>query len=127
MATKIYSFLTMAVGVATTVMLIIIMAMGDAVPFRLPFMSQLTCCMATGAITLLCVRFNIVGLRHDMTERLIVPNTALFLVSCYMVYLGIRHFAVIPDIVNYIVLGGLIGLFIIVFITYWAVRRRRGY
>lgn len=124
MGTKALSFFTLALSVATTAFIIVVTAMGEAMPYKLDIIPQITCCMAMGAITLLALRFNITALRHDMTERMIIPNTGLILVSMYMIYLGIRHFTAVPDIANYIVLGGLVCLFIIVFVVYWAFRRR---
>ena len=122
MGTKFLSFFTLAFSLVTTVMLIIVAFVPT--PETLGQMATLTLCMAGAGMFLLALRFNVTALRHDMTDRMAIPNVGLIFVSLFLLFIFIRHFVFMPEMVTYIVLGGLVACFAIVFIAYWVVRRR---
>ncbi len=88
--------------------------------------------LASLGIFLLALRFNIVAIRHDSAERMVLQNVGLIIVSLYLTYIfiaySIQYFTgnsnLIPQYVQYIVLGSLVACFAVVFIGYWVKRRR---
>lgn len=122
MGSKILSFFTLGLSFVSTVLLIIVAFVPT--PQTLGQMATLTLCMAGGGMFLLALRFNITALRHDLTDRMAIPNAGLLFVSLFLLFIFIKHFVVIPDIVTYIVLGGLVACFLVIFVAYWFMRRR---
>ncbi len=122
MGSKILAFFSMGLSFAATVLLLI--AAFVPTPQTLGQMATLTLCMAGCGLFLLALRFNITALRHDLTERMAIPNAGLILVSLFLLFIFVRHFVVIPQIAMYFVLGGLVACFLVIFIAYWVMRRR---
>jgi hypothetical protein len=124
LASKVLSIFAMAFTFVATVLLII--AAIVPTPQTLGATASITLCMAGGAMFLLALRFNITALRHDLSDRMVLPNAGLVLVAMFLMFLFIRHFVVISQIVTYIVLGGLVACFLAIFVAYW-IQRRRSY
>lgn len=122
MGSKILSFATLALSLGACILLIIAAIMPT--PQTLGDSATLTLCLVSAAIFLLALRFNVTAIRHDLTQRMLLPNTGLLFVSLFLIYIFIRHFVIIPEFITYIILGCLVGGFIIVFIAYWVLRRR---
>ncbi|MDD5952396.1 MAG: hypothetical protein PUC32_01890 [Oscillospiraceae bacterium] len=124
MGSRILSFVTLALSFAASLLLILAAILPT--PQTLGETASITLCLVSAAMFLLALRFNITALRHDLTSRMIMPNAGLLCVSAFLIFLFIRHFVVIPQIATYIVLGGLVACFLVIFVGYW-VQRRRSY
>lgn len=124
MGSKILSFATLGISLAACIMLIVVACVPT--PQTLGDTASITLCLVSGAMFLLALRFNVTALRHDLTDRMILPNAGLLCVSGFLIFLFIRHFILVPQIATYIVLGGLVACFLAIFVGYW-IQRRRSY
>ena len=119
MGSKILAFGAMAISLTAAVLL-------GIATFAFPTSQTVFFWLAGCAIFLMSLRFNIVALRNDAADRMLLPNAGLFFVSLYLIFIFICHLVKFEQFVTYIVIGALLICFAAIFAAYW-VRRRRGY
>ena len=119
MGSKILAFGAMAMGLAASILLAI-------ATFAFPHGQTVFFWLASCAIFLMSLRFNIVALRNDAADRMLLPNAGLVFVAMYLIFIFICHLVEMEPFVTYIVIGALLICFAAIFAAYW-IRRRRGY
>lgn len=113
---KLLSFGTMAAtlgGMVVMILAAILFPQGNR---------NLFLCLAAVGIFLLSLRFNLYALRNEKTERLMVENNLLILVSVYMGIYFINECVTMPPALYFSLLGGL-GVYLLV-VMFFYVRRQ---
>lgn len=119
---RVFSYLAMICGLVASVLFAVLAAV-----YPLGNM-HLYLCIAVTCMEFIFVRFNLVALRTDQTERLLVVNHGAILIMCasiaYFIRVVIGSFPIWLDI-TLASLGAIYAVFIIIFYVIAAKQRKR--